>query len=107
MSHAKSSFGSSRVYLSTAVLLTLGLTDLVATLAWLRMGHAEGNRLFAALWSVGPGVFIIAKTAFILGPVGVLEWVRTKRFWTAEVGMWLAASLYAILWTSHLLTLPR
>jgi len=96
-----------RIYLSTAVLLTLGLTDLVATLAWLQLGHAEGNPLFAALWAASPSLFILAKTVFLLVPVSMIEYARTKRYWSAEIGMWLAAAGYAALWVGHLLTLPR
>ncbi|MBS1709543.1 MAG: hypothetical protein JSS65_12590 [Armatimonadetes bacterium] len=96
-----------RVYLSTAVLLTLGLVDLVATLAWLQLGFHEGNPLFAALWRMGPSWFILAKTALLIGPVALIEYVRTKRFWSAEIGTWVAAGSYAYLWVGHLLHLPR
>ena len=96
-----------RIHLSTAVLLTLGVVDLLSTLAWLQMGHLEGNPLFASIWALGPSWFILAKAVFLLGPVALIEWVRTKRYWSAEIGMWLAASGYAFLWIGHLLTLPR
>lgn len=92
-----------RLYLSTVVLLSVGLLDLVATLAWLGLGHQEGNPLFRTLWEAGPSVFILGKTAFLIGPVVALEFARTKSPLSAEQGTWIAACAYLALWGTQLL----
>jgi hypothetical protein len=102
--HTCSASGN-RIYLSTVVLLTVGITDLVATLGWLQLGHQEGNPLFHALWSVGPSAFILGKTLFLLGPVALLEYARGRSPLSAEQGTWLAAAAYLALWGTQLVRL--
>lgn len=92
----------SRIYLSTAVLLAIGLVDLVATLAWLGLGHQEGNPLFHALWQIGPSAFILGKAAFLIGPVALLEYARKRSPLSAEQGTWIAAAAYLALWGTQL-----
>lgn len=94
-----------RLYLSTVVVLTLGVTDLVATLGWLSLGHQEGNPLFRALWAVGPSVFILVKALFLIGPVAALEYARTKSPLSAEQGTWIASIAYLALWGTQLVRL--
>ncbi|MES1228412.1 MAG: DUF5658 family protein [Armatimonadota bacterium] len=91
-----------RIYLSTAVLLTVGLIDLVSTLMWLGLVHHEGNPLFRSLLAFGPSGMILGKAVFLLGPVALLEFARTKRPLSAEQGTWLAAAAYLALWLTQI-----
>ncbi|MBS1715938.1 MAG: hypothetical protein JST30_16545 [Armatimonadetes bacterium] len=93
------------VRLSTIVLVTVALFDLVSTLMWLNMGHGEGNPIFAYLASVGTGPFVLGKLLFLVVPLLAIEYARTKRPVTAEVGTWVAAVAYAGLWGSHVIRL--
>lgn len=93
------------VRLSTLVLVTVALFDLVSTLMWLNMGHGEGNPLFAYLASIGTGPFVLGKLMFLVLPLLAIEYARTKRPITAEIGTWFAATAYIGLWASHVLRL--
>lgn len=96
-----------RVRLSTLALVTVAMFDLVTTLMWLHAGQAEGNPFFASLASHGALPFALAKLALFIPPLLVLEWARTKRPLTAEIGTWLAAVGYAWMWGSHVIHLRR
>lgn len=104
MDHAKT-LSSGRVHLSTLVLVTIALFDLVTTLMWLNAGHGEGNPFFAWLASRGSLAFALGKLAFLAPPILLIEWARTKRPITAEIGTWAAAGLYGWRWGSHVLSL--
>ena len=93
--------------LSTAVLLTISTFDLVTTLIWLNMGGMEGNPLFAYVSRFGSLPLVAAKFLYILIPVSILEYARTKRPGSAEIGTWLAAGLYAYLYVGHLLQMRQ
>jgi hypothetical protein len=94
-----------KLYLSTAVLLTIGTIDLLATLAWLALGMKEGNPIFKATWEAGPLAFVALKLAFLFGPILILEYARKQAPKSAEQGTWLAVAAYAALWVGHLLSL--
>ncbi|MFN8221187.1 MAG: DUF5658 family protein [Fimbriimonadales bacterium] len=93
------------VRLSTAVLLTIGTFDLVTTLMWLNAGGAEGNPLFAAVAAHGSLALVAVKLVYLFVPVALLEYARTKRPASAEIGTWAAAGLYGLLYVKHLLAL--
>ena len=93
--------------MSTLVLATIAMFDLVSTLVWLNAGHGEGNPFFAFLASRGSFVFVLGKMAFFALPLMTIEWARTKRPLTAEIGTWVAAAAYIYLWGSHVIALPR
>ena len=93
------------VRLSTLALVTVAMFDLVSTLMWLNAGHSEGNPLFAWLATHGTLPFVFGKLVFLVLPIVVIEWARTKRPWTAEIGTWFAVGAYAWLWTSHVLSM--
>lgn len=91
------------VHLSTAVLLTIATFDLITTLLWLNMGGMEGNPFFAWVAKTGGSVgLVIAKMVYLVVPVSLLEYVRTKKPRSGEIGTWLAAILYAALYVGHL-----
>ncbi len=94
-----------KVHFSTIVLVTIGMVDLVSTLIWLNMGQSEANPLFATLAAHGSIAFALAKIAFLALPVAIIEYARTKRPITAEVGTWIAITLYAFLWIRHIIEL--
>jgi len=79
--------------------------DLVTTLMWLNQGMGEGNSLFSALAAYGSFALVAGKLLFVVVPVVILEYARTKKPGTAEVGTWVAAILYAFLYVRHLLAL--
>lgn len=92
-----------RVHLSTLCLVILATFDLVTTLFWLHIGFGEGNPLFAAIAARFGGIgFAIAKLVFVFVPVGILEYARTKRPTTAEIGTWVAFLAYGFLYLKHL-----
>ena len=93
-----------RVQLSTLVLVTIGMFDLVTTLMLMHTGVHEVNPLFANLASYGSLAFACGKLFLLAGPVLLLEYVRTKNPLSAEQGTWLAAGLYAFFYVSHLVT---
>ncbi len=83
------------VRLSTACLVTIGLVDLIFTIMLFGRGFGEGNPLFRGLLhTFGPTGFIGGKVVFIVGPVLLLEYVRTKNPKSAEQGTWLAVVVY-------------
>ena len=96
-----------RPRLSTTVLVTVAAFDLVTTIFWLRMGQKEGNPLFAYFASLGDVPFICAKVVYVAVPIGILEYARTKRPKSAEIGTWIAALVYIYLYASHLLQMRR
>lgn len=96
-----------KVRLGTTVLLTIGAFDLVTTLMWLNGGGREGNPFFASLAQMGSVPLVLGKLLFLFGPVLLIEYARTKRPWTAEIGTWAAVFLYAYLYVGHLLGLAR
>lgn len=95
-----------KVHLSTLCLVTIGLFDLVTTLMLLRQGTvAESNPLFAPLLRYGAPGLILGKLVFLVGPVLILEFARTKHPKTAEQATWVAFVAYALLYGSHLIRL--
>ena len=92
-----------QVRLSTLVLVTIGMFDLVSTLMWMNQGFGEGNPLFSTIAQSGGSVaFAIAKLLFLAGPIALLEVVRRTRPDSAEQGTWLAAGLYGFLYVTHI-----
>lgn len=96
-----------RVRTSTKVLVGIAMFDLLLTLALLRLGMAEGNPFFARLLEHGERPFIAGKVLFVVGPVLLLEWARTRAPKSAEQGTWIAAGFYALLLGTHLVALAR
>lgn len=97
---------SRRVRLSTLVLVTIAMFDLVSTVLLLAAGFGESNPLFGTLLErAGIGAFIAAKSLFVAGPVLLLEHVRTRSPQSAEQGTWIAAASYAMLYCVHLIRL--
>lgn len=85
----------SEVRLSTACLVTVGLIDLVSTIALLGRGFTEGNPIFRnLLMNFGPIGFILGKVILLAGPILLLEYVRTKNERSAEQGTWIAFIAY-------------
>lgn len=83
------------MHLSTLCLVTVGVTDLIFTIALLGQGFGEGNPLFRwLLREFGPAGFIGGKALLLSGPVLLLEWVRTKKPVSAEQGTWIAFIAY-------------
>jgi len=63
-----------------AVLLAIGLADLLTTLFWLAAGRAiEVNPIMAALLRLGIWPFVIGKLGTLVAYVGVVEWYRRRR----------------------------
>lgn len=93
---------SNKVHLSTLCLVTIGLFDLVTTMMLLNRGFGESNPLFAPLLRFGGPVFILAKLIFLIGPILLLEFVRSKHPKSAEQGTWIAFLAYAALYITHL-----
>jgi uncharacterized protein DUF5658 len=91
--------------LSTIVLLTIATFDLVTTLLWLTKGQMEGNQFFAMLASHGLVVLVLGKLVFLFIPVAMLEYARSKRPLSGEIGTWIAAAGYAYLYVGHILQL--
>lgn len=91
-----------KLHLSTALLITIGLIDLLSTLMWLQIGGQEGNPVFARLWQMGPAPFILAKLAFLAGPIAILEIARKHRPKSAEQGTWIAFAAYSFLWLTQI-----
>lgn len=97
----------SHVHLSTAVLLTIATFDLVTTLIWLNMGGMEGNPFFAWVAQHGSLALVAAKMIYLIVPVSILEYVRSKKPRSGEIGTWAAAALYATLYVGHLLQMKQ
>ncbi|HVL38659.1 MAG TPA: DUF5658 family protein [Fimbriimonadaceae bacterium] len=98
---------NSKVHTSTAVLVTIGLFDLVTTLMWLNQGFGEGNPLFRWLASHGTAPFVLGKILFLVGPVLLLEYARKTHPKSAEQGTWIAAGFYLLFYGSHVAALLR
>lgn len=92
-----------KVRLSTTVLVTIAMFDLVSSMILLSRGHAEGNPIFGQLVPYGSWVFVSVKVFFVAGPILLIEFVRAKAPRTAEIGTWTAAALYAAIYVGHLL----
>lgn len=94
-----------RIHLSTVLLITIGLIDLVSTIAWLGLGGHEGNPIFRNLLNHGVPAFAIGKLAFLAGPIAILEFARRRAPHSAEAGTWIAFGFYAFLWGLQVLRL--
>ncbi|NLN77053.1 MAG: hypothetical protein GX139_12205 [Armatimonadetes bacterium] len=65
---------------ANALLVVVGLADLLSTLYWLKTGQAiEVNPVMAAVLQCGTGIFIAVKLATLGSFVGVMEWYRRHR----------------------------
>lgn len=65
---------------ANAVLLAVGLADLVSTVFWVSTGRAvEVNPIMAAVLRLGIWPFVAAKLSTLAAYVGVLEWYRRRR----------------------------
>jgi hypothetical protein len=65
---------------ANAVLLAVGLADLLTTLFWLATGRAiEVNPIMAAVLRLGVWPFVITKLGTLAAYVGVMEWYRRRR----------------------------
>jgi hypothetical protein len=84
------------------VLVTVALFDLVTTMMLLNQGFGESNPLFAPLARMGTSYFVMGKLVFLVGPILLLEFVRTKHPNSAEQGTWIAAAFYGVLYVVHL-----
>ncbi|HWP31734.1 MAG TPA: DUF5658 family protein [Fimbriimonadales bacterium] len=92
-----------RVRLSTLCLVTVILFDLVTTLFLLNQGFGEANPIFANLAKKGEWALVSGKLMFTIIPLLILEWARTKRPFTAEIGTWTAFIAYTWLYVLNLL----
>lgn len=65
---------------ANAMLVLVGVADLLSTLYWLKTGQAvEVNPVMAAVLHGGIGLFIGVKLATLTAFVGVMEWYRRRR----------------------------
>ncbi|MGI6294845.1 MAG: DUF5658 family protein [Armatimonadota bacterium] len=65
---------------ANAMLLLVGVADLLSTLYWLKTGQViEVNPVMAAVLHGGIGLFIGVKLATLGAFVGVMEWYRRRR----------------------------
>ena len=65
---------------ANALLLLIGLADLLSTIFWLHTGCAiEVNPIMAALLHAGLGVFVLVKVLTLGTYVCVMEWYRRHR----------------------------
>ena len=65
---------------ANAILLAVGLADLLTTLFWLTTGRAvEVNPIMAAVLRAGVWPFVITKLSTLVAFVGVVEWYRRRR----------------------------
>jgi len=63
-----------------ALLLAVGLADLLTTLFWLATGRAvEVNPIMASLLRAGVWPFALAKLGTLVAYVGTMEWYRRRR----------------------------
>ncbi len=79
--------------------------DLVTTIMWLNAGQKEGNPFFAYVAAHGNFALAAAKIVYLVIPIAILEYARSKKPLTAEVGTWVAVGGYAYLYVGHLLQL--
>ena len=91
-----------RVQLSTLVLVTIAMFDLVTTMMLLSQGFGESNPIFGRLAEYGAGPFVAGKLIFVIGPILLLEYVRKSHPRSAEQGTWIAAGFYGMLYIMHL-----
>jgi hypothetical protein len=92
-----------RVQMSTIVLVTIAMFDLVTTLLLLAQGFGESNPIFNHLLETGGiAAFVSAKIFLVAGPILLLEYVRKHRPESAEQGTWIAAGFYGMLYVMHL-----
>jgi uncharacterized membrane protein len=69
-----------RILPANALLIAVGLADLLSTLFWLRTGQAiEMNPVMAAVLHAGLGAFILVKLSTLVAYVSVVEWYRRHR----------------------------
>lgn len=69
-----------RILPANAMLIIVGLADLLSTMFWLKTGQAvEVNPMMAALLQAGLGVFVLVKLSTLVAYVGVMEWYRRRR----------------------------
>lgn len=69
-----------RILPANALLIAVGLADLLSTLFWLKTGQAiEVNPVMAAVLHAGLGAFILVKLSTLAAYVGVVEWYRRRR----------------------------
>lgn len=94
-----------RAQLSTTVLCTIATFDLLTTIMLVIIGFKEGNPLFSWLLKHGFVAFALGKLIFLLGPILILEWARTKKPQSAEAGTWIAVGFYVFLYVKQLLYL--
>ncbi|MBX3119105.1 MAG: hypothetical protein KF784_08575 [Fimbriimonadaceae bacterium] len=94
-----------RAQLSTTVLCTIATFDLLTTIMLVMVGMREGNPLFAWLLNYGFVAFAVGKLVLLIGPILILEWVRTTKPKTAEQGTWVAVGFYALLYGWQIITL--
>jgi len=65
---------------ANAVLLAVGLADLLSTLFWIATGRAvEVNPIMAAVLRLGICPFVFAKLSTLAAYIGVVEWYRRRR----------------------------
>lgn len=65
---------------ANAVLLAVGLADLLSTVFWVATGRAiEVNPIMAAVLRLGIWPFVLTKLSTLAACVGVLEWYRRRR----------------------------
>jgi hypothetical protein len=93
---------NAKVHLSTLVLVTVAMFDLVTTMMFLNQGFGESNPLFARLAAGGTLPFVLGKLLFVVGPIMLLEFVRTRHPKSAEQGTWIAVAFYVLLYVAHL-----
>jgi hypothetical protein len=91
--------------LSTILLLTIGLFDLVASLMMFRMGYTEGNPLFRYLLEQSQASFVFGKIVFLAAPIAMLEYAHQIKPKTGEIGTWVAFWLYATIYVAHMIRL--
>jgi len=91
-----------RIRLSTVVLITIGVFDLVTTLMLLGLGMHEGNPFFAQ-YAQSPLALAATKILFLAGPIALLEFARKYSPRSAEQGTWVAAGAYFTLYVLHLI----
>jgi len=94
-----------KIHLSTILLFTIGVIDLISTIMFLELGGNEGNPIFRNLLNHGVPVFALGKLVFLAGPIAILEFARRKAPHSAEAGTWIAFGFYALLWGTQLLRL--
>ncbi|MCE5199384.1 MAG: DUF5658 family protein [Armatimonadota bacterium] len=65
---------------ANAILLVIGLADLVSTMFWLHTGQViEANPVMATLLSASLPLFVLTKLGTLLAYVGVMEWYRRHK----------------------------